>query len=340
MSTQKALIIPAKQAPFEVQDRPVPTPGKGEILVKILATALNPVDWKIQKGGYFIQNFPSVIGSDSAGEVAAVGEGVSNFAVGDKVVHQGWFLENDKSTFQQFAIVPAEIVAKVPSNVTIDEASTIPLGLATAAVGFYNPPEGAGLNLAYPWTEAGRGKYSGQPLVVLGGSSSVGQFAIQLAHLSGFSPIVTTASSKHEAFLKSLGATHVIDRNTDALAAAKSILPGGKAGIVYDAISEQSTESLAIALTPDDGAIILTLPLAQSLDAGSRKVLNVFGNVHAQRPLGISLYSELTNLLQAGDIKPNRVELLPGGLSGIPDGLDRMAANKVSGVKLIVHPWE
>jgi NADPH:quinone reductase-like Zn-dependent oxidoreductase len=194
--------------------------------------ALNPVDWMIQKAGIFIQDYPAVIGSDSSGQVVQVGEGVSNFKSGDRVsvqisylrtvhghhTYQGWFLTNDGATHQQFSIHPAEILAKIPDEFSFEDAATIPLGLATAAVGLYNPLQEGGLGLKPSWTPEGKGFYKNQPIVILGGSSSVGQFAIQLAKLSGFSPIITTSSKKHTDFLKSLGATHVVDRASINLA--------------------------------------------------------------------------------------------------------------------------
>lgn len=70
--------------------------------------------------------------------------------------------------------MPAEISAKVPENITLDEAASIPVSLATAALAFYNPKP-AGCGLEFPWEVVGRGKYSDQPLLVIGGASSVGQ---------------------------------------------------------------------------------------------------------------------------------------------------------------------
>lgn len=341
MASQQALFITSKQGPWRVEGRPVPAPGKGDLLVKIHATALNPVDWKIQKSGYFVKDFPAVIGSDSAGEVAQVGEGVTNFTKGDRVIHQGWFLENDKATFQQYAVVPAEIVSKIPDSWSYDDAATLPLGLATAACGLYNPVAEGGLGLPAPWTPEGKDKYKNQSIVILGGSSSVGQFAIQVARLSGFSPIITTSSLKHESFLVSLGATHVIDRSsTDVTKLIQKALPDGKTAVVYDSISLAPTQQVALDVLSPNGKLLLTLPKAEGLDFADHTVSNVFGNVHAQRKLGVSMYSSLLGLLEDGSIKPNRVEVLKGGLSAIPDGLERMAENKVSGVKLVVHPWE
>lgn len=83
--TQKALIIDAKFGNFVLDTISIPKPGPGEILVKIKAAALNPVDWKIQKFGVFVETFPAIVGTDIAGDVEEVGEGVTDFQKGDRV---------------------------------------------------------------------------------------------------------------------------------------------------------------------------------------------------------------------------------------------------------------
>lgn len=90
MSTkQKALFLLEAKGQYAVQEKDIQEPGPGEILVQIYATALNPVDWKIHDTGYFIEEYPAILGTDSSGVVAKLGEGVTNFAVGDKVYVHG-----------------------------------------------------------------------------------------------------------------------------------------------------------------------------------------------------------------------------------------------------------
>ena len=85
MSTQKALYIPSKQAPFELGEAPIYTPGPKEVLVKIISSALNPVDWKIHTYGVFVEKFPAILGTDVAGTVEQVGAEVTKFGKGDRV---------------------------------------------------------------------------------------------------------------------------------------------------------------------------------------------------------------------------------------------------------------
>lgn len=83
--TQKALILDAKLGEFTVDTAQVSKPGSGEILVKVKAAALNPVDWKIRKYGFLVEKFPAILGTDIAGDVEEIGEGVTEFQKGDQV---------------------------------------------------------------------------------------------------------------------------------------------------------------------------------------------------------------------------------------------------------------
>ncbi|EMD31500.1 hypothetical protein CERSUDRAFT_162941 [Gelatoporia subvermispora B] len=346
LTQQSALLLPEKFGNWIVGPVEVPTPGPGQLLVKIEATALNPVDWKIQVYGMFIEKFPSILGSDAAGTVDAIGEGVEGFAVGDKVVYQGFFV-NPQATFQQYGIANADVTAKIPSNITVDEAATIPLGLATAALGLFDLYAAGSAKLFPPWVEGGRGKYAGKAIVIFGGASSVGQYTIQLAKLAGFSSIITTASLKNTELLQSFGATHVLDRNlSEAALVAEVAKIAPVVEVVYDAISLASTQNPAYDIVAPGGTLVLVLPdqidAAKKSAAPGKQIVNVFGNVNApdRRKTGQTLYSKLTALLEEGAIKPNRVELLPNGLAGIPEGLKRMEKDQVSAVKLVARPQE
>ena len=83
-STQKALLLDAKLGNFTVHSIPVPSPGPGEILVKVKAAALNPADWKAHTG-YVPVKFPAILGADVSGDVEEIGEGVTDFKKGDRV---------------------------------------------------------------------------------------------------------------------------------------------------------------------------------------------------------------------------------------------------------------
>jgi len=312
-------------------------------LVKIHSTALNPVDWKIQKYGIIVTHYPAVLGTDASGTIESVGEKVQIFSAGDNVFFQGLF-SNDKATFQQYAVVPAEITAKVPTNISLDQAASIPVAIAAAAAGLYQDrPKGGPEQLTPPWDEGGKGKYSGRPIVVFGGSSSVGQYVIQLAKLSGFSPIIATSSTHSFPLLKSLGATHTIDRNADVIQEVKAITGDTPVEFIYDAVAAGGTQEVAWDLLAPGGQAIFVQSTTVDKDKYKDKhIVNVFANVQLEglRSFGTKLYKFLPEALQDESIQPNRVEILLNGLHGIPDGLKRLENNKVSGVKLIARPLE
>ncbi|KAH7920889.1 GroES-like protein, partial [Leucogyrophana mollusca] len=339
---QKALFLQSKQGKFVVGDRTIPNPGNGQLLVEVHAAGLNPVDFKIQQQGAIVDKYPVVLGNDASGIVEKVGEGVDNFVKGDRVFTHG-FYDNDKSTFQQYTLAVANFTAKIPAKISYDQAASVPLAFDTAVTGLYGQWNGAGITP--PWEEGGKKKYSGNPIVIMGGSGSVGSYAIQLARLSGFSPIITTASPNHETYLKSLGATDVLDRHLsgDEIKAAVVKITGVSIEVVYDTVSLPETQKAAWGVLAPGGTLVLTLPGTVSETEGkNRKVLTTLGSPHLPRnkELAIGAWRCLEKWLEEGQIQPNKIEVLKHGLDGISEGLERMSKGEVSGVKLIAHPQE
>ncbi|KAG6879795.1 hypothetical protein C0992_011593 [Termitomyces sp. T32_za158] len=321
--TQKALLLETLQGNFVVGSRTIPKPGPGQLLVKVFATGLNPVDWKIQKYGAFVKEFPAVVGSDLAGEVEAVGEGVMSFKKGDRVFAQGTF-ESDFASYQQYTLTYAATTAIIPARFSYEDVATIPVALTAAYVGFYNVKP-FGLGLARP-TEAKNQ-------------------ALQLAKLSGFSPIITTASLQHTEFLKYIGATYVLDRNlaTDALKAEIMKMTNKPIDIVYDAISVPGTQQTGHDLLAPGGNLITVLPLSitKNDNLNHTQVTGIL-RLPQNMELLAGLYAKLSQFLEEGAIKasPNRFKVLPGGLEGIITGLKELENNQVSGVKLVARPWD
>lgn len=347
MPNHKALFLQSKCGAWEVAEQETRKPGPGELLVRIEACGLNPIEWKIHtygSAGPVPKSYPTVLGSDIAGVVEEVGEGVSGFAKGDRVVYQGAF-ENDKAGYQHYGIANVDFVAKIPSNLSFDEAATLPVAIATVATGFYgSKPHGAGLTL--PVDEAGKGKYSGKPLLIIGGASSLGQSAIQFACLSGFFPILTTASPSNAGLLKSLGATHVFDRNlstADLAAQVAEAIGDAPLELVFDTISAPPTQQAGYDLLSEGGHLIIVVPEMLKPVEGRNVTYSMVHGIWGTPfnvEIGRELHKHMTALLADGSIKPNRVEVLPGGLRGVFGGLERLKAGSVSGTKLIAHPHE
>ncbi|TCD61389.1 hypothetical protein EIP91_008526 [Steccherinum ochraceum] len=342
-TTQKALFIESPKGAWAVRTHAVPAPGAGEVLVRVEAAALNPIDWKAHDFDFAISEYPAIIGSDSAGVVVALGNDVENVKVGDKVLHSTQ-MSNRFAAYQQYTIVAADLVVKVPSNISLDEAASLPAAVNTSAVGLYTSgTPGAGVGFTAPWN-GGSGKYANQPILVIGGSSSVGQTVLQFAKLSGFSPIITLVSPSNNSLVTSLGATHTIDRHQPLSTLAESIskITSKPLTVVFDAISIAETQTAGYKVLASGGTLLTLLPITVKDEdqVDGKTILNVLGGPVVHREFSKDLYAHLPEYLKNGAIKPNRVEVVLGGLAGVPDAIDRLRREQVSGHKLVAHPQE
>lgn len=191
-----------------------PTPGAGEVLVKVRAASVNGFDLSVANGylqGMMEHRFPVVLGKDFAGTVEAVGEDVDGYAVGDRVfgVVTKDFLGD--GSFGEYVTVPVSVgIAKLPENVDFTRAGA--LGLAgTAAVDSF---DGAAIT-------------EGQTVLVFGATGGVGQQAVQLAARAGATVIATADTQKTIASVTALGAAHTVDFTGDISAQLGDIAPGG-----------------------------------------------------------------------------------------------------------------
>ncbi|KAI0080916.1 medium-chain dehydrogenase/reductase like protein [Panus rudis PR-1116 ss-1] len=343
---QKALFLSKLRGDWEVVTIDVPKPGPGEVLVRIEATAVNPFDWKVQAFGMFVESFPAIVGTDGAGVVIQVGESVRDVVVGDRVIYQGYF-DNRLATYQQYGIAKASLIAKVPPNLSLDQAASVPVSIGAAFIGLYGSEwQNGGINLPPPWLEGARGAFAGYPIVVMSGSSSIGQYVIQLAKLSGFSPIITTCSPHNFELVKSLGATHVIDRTlspTKIITNIESIVTS-PIEIVFDCFADEDTQHTAYELISDStgGSLIVVRSPKVERPKPNKRIVHTFGTVHAEknREVGVDFYSHLTEYLASSDLKPNQVEIVPGGLTAIPDSVERVRRGQAGSGKLVVRPQE
>lgn len=177
---------------LKLEQIPQPEPQEGEVLVRLHAAGVNPVDWKIRSGwmkDFRPITFPYVPGADLAGVVAKVGSGVTAWQPGQEVFGRG-----SQGTYAEYALAPAHALALKPSSLSFEEAATIPVGATTAWQGLFDHG-----NLQ-----------SGQRVLILGGAGGVGLYAVQFARWKGAQVIATTSSGNVD-FVSSLGAETVID---------------------------------------------------------------------------------------------------------------------------------
>ncbi|KAJ8106788.1 hypothetical protein OPT61_g9309 [Boeremia exigua] len=350
-SRHRATYVHALGEAPKIAERTLGELKSDEVAIKIAATAINPVDWKLRDYGLFIVpgwKHPAILGSDGSGTVAAIGSDVSNFSVGDRVFFQSGYGNDDVSTFQEYIKLPAEVVAKTPENISNEEAAGIVLASMAVATAFYDK---TGQGLKAPWVEGGSEAGKGKAVIILGGSSSVGQYAIQLARLSGFDRIITNASAAHHDHLKSLGAHVVLNRDASSATDFQKALGETPLEFVFDSISIKETQTLGVEIlqltnTKNSRVVLVGQVDEQTKQLGESKE----PHVSVQMILGIALNPSLRSIIKGltsslggpdgwiakGEFKPNRVELIKGGLEKIQEGLEK---NKhgVSGVKVVVQ---
>ncbi|KAJ4335896.1 hypothetical protein N0V95_008770, partial [Ascochyta clinopodiicola] len=326
------------------------------LCIKVTATAINPVDHKMRDYNAFIKDYPAVLGSDAAGVVVAVGPNVKGLRVGERVFFQGIIGNCDSSTFQQYCAMPAELLSKTPQNVSDEEASGIMLATMAVVTAFYADK---GHGMIPPWDEGGRHIGKGKSIVIIGGASSVGQYAIQMARLSGYERIVTNASLNNHDFLKQLGAHIVLDRSASTPAALFDATGEYPLDFVLDGISATSTQKLGIQILQKvrrAGCHLVTVhvvvpdvpdPEAEALGWSQehhveiRQVLGI-GSWPTLRPLSEPLARALgghDGYLSRGLFIPNRPHIVPGGLIAIENALN-LNKSGVSGKKVAIRPQD
>ncbi|MBX3084005.1 MAG: NADP-dependent oxidoreductase [Anaerolineae bacterium] len=185
---------------LKYEDAPRPEPAAGEVLVKVHAIGLNPVDWKTRAGsgmsGRYGNQFPMIIGWDISGVVEAVGSSVTKFKVGDAVFGMVRFPDNGNA-YAEYVAAPEHDLALKPQNVDFLQAAAIPLAALTAWQGFFEEGD----------------LQSGQSVFIQAGAGGVGHLAVQIAKAKG-AYVISTASTANVEFVRSLGADEVIDYRT------------------------------------------------------------------------------------------------------------------------------
>ncbi|KXS14069.1 NAD(P)-binding protein [Gonapodya prolifera JEL478] len=320
-----------------------PTPGPDEVLIRNVAVASNPKDWKLSKVGVF----EGIEGNDVAGYVEAVGANVKEFKKGDRV---GAFTKmatnNTYGAYQTHSVSPSWTTFQLGPNTSFESAATLPLAVMTAAIGLFRK-----IGLVEPTPDGKPNpKAQGQAVLVWGASSSVGAYAVQLAHLAGYKVIGIAGAGADLA--KSLGATFVVDyRSPDVRGAIKSAIASVGLPLVgaFDAHADKSGSTasyteLAQALQPRGGIVTVVLNVPKKAAAELPKSVQVpwtgVGSAHLQGPKGDAEFArrwfhQLAKWVDQGIFKPNVVKVVPGGLAGVREGLGLMEAGKVSGVKLV-----
>lgn len=216
----RAVVTESHGAAPVVRDVPDPIAGKGEVLVRIAAASLNPFDRFVASGAakaFMEYRFPVVLGRDYAGTVEALGEGADGFVVGDRVFGTiaSPFL-GPGGLAERIASPAAHNIAHVPPALEFERAAAI--GLAGSAAH-------SAVNAVDP--------QPGQTILISGATGGVGSLATQLVAARGATVIATAGSDEGQAFVRDLGAQHVVDFTGDVIAQARAFAPNGVDAIIH-----------------------------------------------------------------------------------------------------------
>src|SRR5579863_2602169 len=260
------------------QDVPAPPIGPDEVLVKIKSTAVNHLDL-VEASGSLKQIFPIdlpwIPGHEFSGVVERIGSDVAGWSPGDAV----FGTTSGMGAYAEYVAVKAAAVARRPANLSFEEAASVPVASQTAWQGIFTHGH----------------LEKGQTILVHGGAGAVGAYAVQLASHSG-ATVVATASSDDEPYLKSIGATRVIDYREEQF---EKVLRE-KVDVVFNLIRGETQNRSFLVLKEGGYLVSATEPVAQEEAAAHR----VSGVMMSLAPTG-ELLSKIGRLLEEGTIRPD-----------------------------------
>ncbi len=260
------------------EDAPMPEISSNEVLVRVVATSVNPVDWKIREG-YLKQMIPYplplTLGWDVSGIVESVGAEVTRFKVGDAVYSRPDIKRN--GTYADYVAIREDEIARKPKTISHVEAASLPLAGIAAWEALFTAAQ----------------LKAGQTVLIHAGSGGVGSLAIQLAKSSG-AKVIATTSGKNRAFVESLGADQVIDYQTQRFADVV-----GKVDVVFDTLGGEVQESSWSVLKPGGMLVSIVSPPSEE-KARSLGVRSAFVFIEPN----VRILDELAALVDTGKVRP------------------------------------
>ncbi len=278
MSTQNIQAIRVNQyggpEQLELEQIPRPVPQEGEVLVRVYAAGVNPIDWKIRSGvlkDYYPVPLPHTPGRDIAGIIEEVGPGVTAFQVGQAV-----FGQTSLGAYAEYTTAPINKLALKPASLSFDEAAAIPVGATTAWQGLFDHG-----NLQ-----------PGQHILIQGAAGGVGTFAVQFARWKG-AHVIGTASAANVDFVHALGAETVVDYTTTAVENAVH-----NVDLVLDTVGGKTLESSLQAVKR--GGTLVTIAGQPSQEKAQERNIHI-ASFSAQ--VSSELLSTFARLIEEGQLK-------------------------------------
>lgn len=224
----------------DVREIEMPVPGPGEVLVRVRAASVNPVDWKVREGQARLftgSKFPKVLGCECAGVVAGTGGSVPRIRTGDRVV--AYTSVRRLGAFAEYACTSASTAYPIAEGVPFEQAACLPI---------------AGLTALQALRDHGK-IAAGKRVLINGASGGVGHFAVQIAKCLG-AEVTAVTSGRNADFVKALGADRVVDHGREDFSRGRE-----RYDLVFDAVSLSSFTACKEVLTPK-GIYVNTLPNA------------------------------------------------------------------------------
>ena len=217
----QALVLTTFAAPMTIENLPVPQPGPGRVLVRIAASGVNPLDTKIAAGAapHARPRLPAILGIDVAGTVAAVGDGVTTFHIGETVYGMAGGIGGIQGSLAEYGVFDAALLAPVPLGLSMREAAALPLVFITAWEGLVDRAH----------------VKAGDSVLVHGGAGGVGHMAVQLAIALGATVYATGSAASRDA-IEALGARFIDYRTSTVDDYVAEHTGGAGFDIVYDTV--------------------------------------------------------------------------------------------------------
>jgi NADPH:quinone reductase-like Zn-dependent oxidoreductase len=261
---------------LRVEEVDRPTPGDGEVLVRVRAASVNPVDWKVRSGGYGDVASPSIPGRDAAGTVEESND--ERFAPGDEV------FGSIASAYAEYAAAPADAIAKKPDGLSFEQAAAIPVAGLTAMQALFDKG----------------GLEAGQTALISGAAGGVGHFAVQFARVAGARSI-GTGSSRNRDFVLGLGAGEYVDYTSQDVSERVSDVD-----LAFDTVGGDVTATLVPTLR--EGGAIVTIASAPPEEAAAARGARAIMHVTSPNPEQLVRIAEL---VVAGEVKIELSDVLP-----------------------------
>lgn len=278
---------------FEIADVPMPQPGFREVLVKVYASSVNPLDFQVRRGDYKNElTLPVITGHDVSGEIVALGEGVAHFKVGDQVYYTPEIFKGQGS-YAQFHSAHESIIAIKPKNLSHLEAATLPLAAGTAWEMLVTRAQ---LKI-------------NQRILIHGGAGGVGIPTIQIAKAMG-ATVFTTARKIHHPFLLELGADHVIDyENENYIDVIQAVTGGNGVDVVIDTLGGHTLSDSGLVLSQLGQVVTLvdTEKPQNLIHAWGKNATYHFVFTRQNR----NKLDEITKLAESGKLKPVLNKVFP-----------------------------